>query len=333
MLPFTTPLMDMLTAQINQNRQQPPQQQQHHPQPQQQHHPQQSQPQPQFSRFNTDDVSPSLDTPRYVPPLFGGIPPSITAAATAAAAEPQLRPRVSSSAHTGAETDPYLRTRANNSVSEGEPRIDVFCNSFEYVLMADLPGVRRESLRVSVHGRALRIEACRAIPALLPPFQVCLTERPVSPRVSRQIMLHSDANLDEIEAHFADGLLYLRVKRGMFSTQQLERRSHIDVGLTSNGIPGTAAASFVHPSTGRGRGETTAAADYHADTSSRTGAALGIAADAHPPPVFSRGGRRSRGGRPPLTTSEMRTRGRTRNRTTRSGGTREEDQDANNDMT
>jgi HSP20 family molecular chaperone IbpA len=123
-------------------------------------------------------------------------------------------------------------TDDNSNINDGEPRLDVLSNSSEYVIFVDVPGVSREHLNIEIQGRSLCVSGQRALPVVRPPFVTCISERPAFPRFSRSILMHPDADMNGIEAHYLDGLLCLRVRRtpGFFDTRR-------GVGLSSLRLP------------------------------------------------------------------------------------------------
>jgi len=131
----------------------------------------------------------------------------------------------------------------------GEPRTDVLCNASEYAIFMDLPGVDRNKLVVQVREGAIHVSAEALRPPLLPPYQTCISERPSSNRSSRSVVLHPDADLEGgVEAHFGDGLLFMRVKRhGQYAFLQARRR-HSEGGGGNVIVSGVLPGSYRRPS-------------------------------------------------------------------------------------
>jgi HSP20 family molecular chaperone IbpA len=78
-------------------------------------------------------------------------------------------------------------------------------------LLADLPGVTRERLEVSVHDGNLTIEAESAVPT---PPNLHLSHAEVrAPYFSRQFAVSDDFDTSRIEANLKDGVLKLTIPR------------------------------------------------------------------------------------------------------------------------
>jgi len=126
--------------------------------------------------------------------------------------------------------------------NDGEPRMDVFRNDLEYVVFVDLPGVPAEALDVRTRGRAVCVSGSRphpVVPGGGSLLRMCNTppERRYG-RFARCFMPHADANLEDVEAHFRDGLLCLRLKRANYAALARERRRRLfadDEEETNNG--------------------------------------------------------------------------------------------------
>jgi HSP20 family protein len=89
------------------------------------------------------------------------------------------------------------------------PALTVTDSGNELVVMVDLPGVRRDDLRVSSNGRVLELSGQRQLASAGP---VRMTERPFGP-FRRTVLLPADAQVDQMSAHLADGVLTIRLTR------------------------------------------------------------------------------------------------------------------------
>ncbi len=89
------------------------------------------------------------------------------------------------------------------------PRVDVYQNDKEYLLLADLPGVTQENLSVEIEKRTLTLEATMAD---LPELEaVELQWRPVDFR--RTFAIPNDVETDAIGAKLLDGVLRVHLPR------------------------------------------------------------------------------------------------------------------------
>jgi len=88
--------------------------------------------------------------------------------------------------------------------------IDAYATDGEIVVQAALPGVKPESVEISVEGDTLRIGA--ELPATLDNVNYTFTERPHG-RYSRSLLLNVPVEADKAEAHFDNGLLTLRLPK------------------------------------------------------------------------------------------------------------------------
>jgi len=103
------------------------------------------------------------------------------------------------------------------------PRVDVFDSEKDYVLEADLPGIRKDDLKVEVERNVLSIEGERKSEHGEDLHGVHL-ERAGSARFVRRFTLGREVEPDKIEARFADGVLRLTVPK---KEQALPRRINV----------------------------------------------------------------------------------------------------------
>lgn len=100
------------------------------------------------------------------------------------------------------------------------PRVDVFESAKEYVLEADLPGVRKDDLQVEIERNVLSIEGQRTSERSEDLHGLHL-ERATNARFVRRFTLGREVDPDKIEARFEDGVLRLTVPK---KEQALPRR-------------------------------------------------------------------------------------------------------------
>lgn len=111
-------------------------------------------------------------------------------------------------------------TEANGDVAVLRPRVDVLEGEKNYVLEADLPGVKKDDLKVEIERNVLTIEAERKTERS-EELQGLHLERATNARYFRRFTLGREVDPDQIEAHFAEGVLRLTVPK---KEQALPRR-------------------------------------------------------------------------------------------------------------
>ncbi len=95
------------------------------------------------------------------------------------------------------------------------PAADILETPDEYVFMVELPGVGRENINVEVHGDRLTIFGERGLGLDLEHAAYHIIESNHG-AFEKQFRLPADANADDAQAHYYDGVLQLRFgkKRG-----------------------------------------------------------------------------------------------------------------------
>jgi len=91
------------------------------------------------------------------------------------------------------------------------PRVDVLEDESGITLLADLPGVPKESLELKVEGDTLLVEGVVATP-LSQQLQSVYAEVRV-PRYRRTFTLSRELDAGRIEANLKDGVLKLRIPK------------------------------------------------------------------------------------------------------------------------
>ena len=92
------------------------------------------------------------------------------------------------------------------------PAFDIYQRDDEIVIRADLPGVQREDIRVTVSGDAMVIQGKRQEVTEIKRKHYFSYER-VSGAFCRAIHLPKEANPDAINATYQDGVLEVKVSR------------------------------------------------------------------------------------------------------------------------
>lgn len=92
------------------------------------------------------------------------------------------------------------------------PQVDVYENEAELLLVADLPGVRREDLRIEVDGEHLVIEGHRqAVEPEEKTRELAREFRPFDFR--RRFTLPEDVDAEKISAQLASGILMMHLPK------------------------------------------------------------------------------------------------------------------------
>jgi HSP20 family protein len=91
------------------------------------------------------------------------------------------------------------------------PPVNVFNDGEDYILVAELPGVRKEDLDVEVRGDTLRIQGKKTI-AYDESASVHRRERSAG-QFDRTLTLPAEIEAGKVTAQYRDGLLTLRLPR------------------------------------------------------------------------------------------------------------------------
>ncbi|MGB2817519.1 MAG: Hsp20/alpha crystallin family protein [Burkholderiaceae bacterium] len=91
------------------------------------------------------------------------------------------------------------------------PRVDMLEDETGITLLADLPGVSRESLELHVEGESLTIEG--AVTAATPEAMEATYAEVRVPRFRRSFTLSRELDGGRIEAQLRDGVLRLRIPK------------------------------------------------------------------------------------------------------------------------
>jgi HSP20 family molecular chaperone IbpA len=109
------------------------------------------------------------------------------------------------------ETRQDPRSESRDDTPSLTPRVDVLEDAAGITLLADLPGVSKESLDIKVDGDSLLIEGAVSVPA---PKDMEATYAEVRvPRFRRSFALSRELDTARIEAGLKDGVLSLRIPK------------------------------------------------------------------------------------------------------------------------
>ncbi len=103
---------------------------------------------------------------------------------------------------------------------EWEPLIDVIETGDEYLIYADLPGVSKDGLSVTLEGGELTLQGTRRFEPLAEGAQYVFNERPYG-TFTRTFVMPSWADVSCIQADFSHGVLTVKVQK----SEQAKARS------------------------------------------------------------------------------------------------------------
>lgn len=108
---------------------------------------------------------------------------------------------------------PLIRNgRATPADRQWAPPVDVIETGDEYLIRADLPGVDRNDLRVTLEAGELTIQGSRSVEPLPEGAQYTFNERPYG-TFTRTFVLPDWADASRIQAEFKQGVLTVRVQK------------------------------------------------------------------------------------------------------------------------
>jgi len=97
---------------------------------------------------------------------------------------------------------------------EWEPPLDIYETDAKFVIIAELPGVKKDQVHVSVEQNILTIEGER--PKRVPSRTVHVHQMEIPyGRFARRIQLPAETDVERIEAKFREGYLRIEVPRSV----------------------------------------------------------------------------------------------------------------------
>lgn len=108
--------------------------------------------------------------------------------------------------------DPFFGMETRAAKSGFIPSFEIKETNDNYVLKADLPGVREEDLDISLHGNVLTVSGSRAADEHREGETYFIYERQYG-SFSRSFSLPDEANGEAIEADLRDGVLTLTIAK------------------------------------------------------------------------------------------------------------------------
>ncbi|MDP4163268.1 MAG: Hsp20/alpha crystallin family protein [Bacillota bacterium] len=90
------------------------------------------------------------------------------------------------------------------------PKVDIFENDQDVIVVIDLPGIKKEAIELGINGHYLLVKG-NAMP-LFPHLKIASSERFYG-EFQRQIQLPDEVKSNEISARFWNGVLFVSYKR------------------------------------------------------------------------------------------------------------------------
>lgn len=103
-------------------------------------------------------------------------------------------------------------TRRALVAREWAPRVDMFDRADKVIVKAELPGVKKEDIEISVTGGVLTIKGERKVEEEVKDEEYYCCER-FQGTFYRAIQLPTDVEREKIEANYADGILEITLPR------------------------------------------------------------------------------------------------------------------------
>jgi len=123
-------------------------------------------------------------------------------------------------------TDSGVTANANGNANARPvaPAVDIFEDAAGITLLADMPGVSRESLDLRLDGDALAVEG--RVELQLPEDMRAVWAEVQAPRFRRVFTLSRELDAGRIEANLKDGVLQLRIpKQAQAQARRIEVRA------------------------------------------------------------------------------------------------------------
>jgi HSP20 family protein len=117
-------------------------------------------------------------------------------------------------------------TRTSQLLSRWTPAMDLYEDKDSFTLKAELPGMKREDLELSLHDGCLSISGERKHEEKHSDTEVCRAERFFG-RFQRTVSLPTPVALDKVKAQYKDGILTVTLPK----TEEAKPK-HIDVQVS-----------------------------------------------------------------------------------------------------
>lgn len=116
-------------------------------------------------------------------------------------------------------------TRTSNLLSGWTPALDVYEDKDSYTIKAELPGMKKEEIEVSLHDGTLSLSGERKAEAKVEEGETYRSERYFG-RFQRSVALPSAVATDKVKASYKDGVLTVTLPKA-----EEAKRKQIDVSI------------------------------------------------------------------------------------------------------
>jgi len=99
-----------------------------------------------------------------------------------------------------------------NSLWDWNPKVDIYDNSDQIVLKAELPGIDKEHIEIDVKDRVLTLKGERSLENEVKEENYFRRERSFG-KFERQFILPSSVKTEDIKAAYKDGLLKVEIPK------------------------------------------------------------------------------------------------------------------------
>ncbi len=117
-------------------------------------------------------------------------------------------------------------TRASQLLSGWTPALDVYEDKDNVYVRAELPGMKREDIDLSLHNGSLSISGERKSEAKYKDAEVYRSERFFG-RFQRTVTLPTPVNVEKVKAQYQDGILSVTLPKA-----EEAKPKHIDVNVS-----------------------------------------------------------------------------------------------------
>jgi HSP20 family protein len=117
-------------------------------------------------------------------------------------------------------------TRTSQLLSGWTPALDMFEDKDNVIVRAELPGMKKEEIELSLHEGRLSISGERKSEEIHKEAEVYRSERFFG-RFQRTVMLPASVATDKVKAHYQDGILTVTLPK-----KEEAKPKHIDVNVS-----------------------------------------------------------------------------------------------------
>ncbi|MBI5665501.1 MAG: Hsp20/alpha crystallin family protein [Nitrospirae bacterium] len=105
---------------------------------------------------------------------------------------------------------PYMWSDLRTEMYDISPTVDIYEEGNEWIMKADLPGIKKDDIKVDLSENVLTISGEKKKTEKIERENYCRSER-VFGSFYRRFELPSDLDTEKVKAHYEDGTLELRI--------------------------------------------------------------------------------------------------------------------------